>query len=117
MVPLVWRGLQCQWMRLIVSIVFVLFDANSHIDHIDRIDCIDCIDRINSINSIDCINSIDSMDHVVLSYNALQTKDISNHLTNSGTTFWGKKEEPFYVTGIYWHLQIFYEFYLRNIYK
>ena len=57
MVPLGWRGLQCKFIRLIVSIVFVLIVA------------------INSVNRIDCIDNIDHIDPDVLNCSALQLKD------------------------------------------
>ena len=66
--------------KSIVSIVFVFIDA---IDSVDR------IDRINYI------------DPGVLNCSALQLKDNSNNPANSGMTFWGKKGEPFEVTGFF----------------
>ena len=88
--PLGWLGLQCQLMRLIVLIVFVLIDA---------IDYVYCVNRI---------------DPGVLNYSALQLKDNSNDTTNSRVTFLGKEVERFEVIGIYWHLKIFHEVCLRN---
>ena len=82
--------------RLIVLIVFLLIFV---IYSVSRINRIDRIDRINP---------------GVLNCSALQLKDNSNDPTNSGMTFWGKKGDIFEVTGIYWHLQIFHEVYLRN---
>ena len=72
------------------------------------------IDEIYSVNCIDHIDHIDRIDPGVFKYSALQLKDNSNDPTNSETTFWGKNREPFEVTGIYWHLQIFHEVCLRN---
>ena len=93
---LVWWGLQYQFIRLIVSIDFVLIDA---IDYVNRINLIDFIDFINP---------------GVLNYSVLQLKDNSNDPTNSGMEFWVKNGEIFKVTGIYWHLQIFHKVCLIN---
>ena len=58
---------------------------------------IGCGDRINRIylGVLNCI--------------ALQMKDNSNDTEKSGMKFWGKKEELFEITGIYWNLKIFHE--------
>ena len=66
---------------------------------------------INAINSVD---PIDRINPGVLNCSALQLKDNLNDPTNSEMTFWGKKEELFGITGIYWHLQIFHEVWPRN---
>ena len=88
--------MQCQLIRLIVSIVFLLIDA------IDYVDPIKFVDRINRINP------------GILNYSALQLKDNSNNPTNAGMNFWGQKGQLFEVNGIYWHLQIIYEVCLIN---
>ena len=82
--------MQCQSIRLIVSIVFLLIDA------------------------IDSVNNINRIDPGVLNCSAMQLKDISNEPTDFRITFWGKNGEIFEVTGIYWHLQIFNKVCLRN---
>ena len=61
-----WWGLQCQLIRSIVSIVFVLIDAINSVNHFGRINCID---------------------RGVLRCSALQLKNNSNDSTNSGMTF------------------------------
>ena len=98
-VQLSWGGLQCQLIRSIVLIVFVLIDA------------IDSVNLIDSINRIDCINRIDPG---ILNCNVLELKNNSNDTTNSKKTFWAKKGRMFEVTGIYWHLERFHEVCLRN---
>ena len=75
--------MQCQSIKLIVSILFIFIDA------------IDSVDRIYRINVID---------HGVLSCSELQLKDKSNDPINSGVIFWGKKGEILEVTEIYWNL-------------
>ena len=72
--------MQCQLIRYIVSIVFVLIDAIGSVNHIDRIDIIELIDHINRI---------DFIDPGVLNYSVMQLKDNSNDPTNSGMNFWG----------------------------
>ena len=82
--------MQCELIRSIKLIVFVL------------------------IYAIDSVNCIDHIDPGILNCSALQLKDNSNDPKNSGMIFWGQKGELFEVTGIYWHLQIFNKVCLRN---
>ena len=69
---------------------------------------------INAIDSVDIIDCRNLINPDVLNCSVLQLNDNTNDPTKTGMTFWGKKGEPFEVTGIYCNLRILHDFCSRK---